>query len=79
MFCLYLLTGSPARTAIATLNIIVLDINEEPPIFLDPEYSRTIPESTSSGFTLVTVEAEDNDFGENGTVYYSLTDESQLK
>ena len=48
-------------------------------MFLDPEYSRTIPESTSIGFTMVTVEAEDNDFEENGTVYYSLSDESQLK
>ena len=66
--------GSPALTDTSTISITVLDRNDNPPAFLADSYSKTISENNAVNVSLVTVAAEDPDFGENGKVYYSLND-----
>ena len=66
-------TGTPARTAIATIDVTVLDINESPPSFGANSYSASISENSGAGVSLVQVSATDPDLGNNGTVTFSIT------
>ena len=44
-----------------TIQITVLDINDNYPMFTDQYYNRSINETTSVGSTILTVTAPDND------------------
>ncbi|XP_050430558.1 cadherin-87A [Adelges cooleyi] len=55
----------------ANINITVLDINQNQPVFVHPSNSTlSIPENVNVGTLVLTVCAEDKDFGENGRVTY---------
>ena len=62
-----------------TLNIIVRDLNDFPPEFIDAEtYSLELPENETASTTvpILTVRARDLDDGENGKFYFMLGDTS---
>ena len=63
-----------------TLEIYVLDTNDEDPVFEPVEYNANQPlaEDTQLGTIVATVTAEDKDLGENGTVYYYLQEPFQF-
>ena len=56
----------------ADLFITVLDVNEFPPVFSEPNYQASIPENTVVGDTVIYVSATDSDAVEN-IVVYSIT------
>ena len=60
--------GSPARTATATIQIIVLDRNDNEPVFARPLYEFFIPEDSPVGYKLGNVNVSDADSGSNGVV-----------
>ncbi|XP_011407489.2 PREDICTED: protocadherin Fat 4-like [Amphimedon queenslandica] len=69
--------GSPPRTDAVAITVDILDINELPPLFSVGSYSYNINENLSP-MTLLTVSANDDDEGPNGTVRYSLSNDTYL-
>ncbi|XP_058705076.1 protocadherin gamma-A11-like isoform X6 [Poecile atricapillus] len=64
--------GDPARTGTARIRVIVLDANDNAPVFSQAEYTVRVPEDVPVGSVLVTVTATDADEGLYGQVKYSL-------
>ncbi|XP_058646272.1 protocadherin beta-16-like isoform X11 [Onychostoma macrolepis] len=67
--------GSPARHANKTLNVKISDVNDNPPIFEFEEYKTFVSENNSPGLTILTVKANDADWGPNAQLSYFLKDE----
>ena len=57
--------------------ILVGDVNDQPPIFSSDTYASIITENSYVGISVVTVNATDGDLGANGRVRYSLHREVQ--
>ncbi|NXP73608.1 PCDG7 protein, partial [Ramphastos sulfuratus] len=64
--------GEPARTGTARIRVVVLDANDNAPMFSPAEYTIRVPEDVPVGSALLTVTATDPDEGTNGHVKYSL-------
>uniref|UniRef100_F6SWZ2 Cadherin domain-containing protein n=1 Tax=Monodelphis domestica TaxID=13616 RepID=F6SWZ2_MONDO len=64
--------GDPIRSGTARVRVTVLDINDNPPVFSQSEYSVSVPENVPKGTLLLTVNASDPDEGVNGEVTYSI-------
>ncbi|KAM9064760.1 protocadherin gamma-A12 isoform X3 [Sarcophilus harrisii] len=64
--------GNPVRSGTARIRVAVLDINDNPPVFPQSEYSVSVPENVPKGTLLLTVNATDPDEGVNGEVTYSV-------
>ena len=65
--------GEPSDTA--TVNITVIDINDNDPVFGDTCKDLVLPENVGRDFSLVhTVTAFDRDQGDNGRLTYALLD-----
>ncbi|XP_055015195.1 protocadherin gamma-A6-like [Boleophthalmus pectinirostris] len=64
--------GSPPLSNRKTIQVKVSDVNDNPPKFDESEYSRTIPENNSPGFSIFTVRATDADWGQNARISYFL-------
>ncbi|NXF87835.1 PCDGE protein, partial [Eubucco bourcierii] len=63
--------GEPARTGTARIRVVVLDANDNAPVFSPAEYTVRVPEDVPVGSTLVTVTATDPDEALYGDVKYS--------
>lgn len=55
------------------LIVIVLDVNDNPPVFQKQDYAVTVPEDVAVGTELLRVFASSNDIGVNAEIYYSIT------
>ncbi|NWW70126.1 PCD23 protein, partial [Climacteris rufus] len=64
--------GSPAHSATQVLTIIVLDVNDETPVFLKQLYKTTVRENQDPGEFVVKVEAVDRDAGLNSLLRYEI-------
>uniref|UniRef100_A0A8C3EJS8 Uncharacterized protein n=1 Tax=Corvus moneduloides TaxID=1196302 RepID=A0A8C3EJS8_CORMO len=64
--------GDPARTGTARIRVVVLDANDNAPVFSQAEYTVRVPEDVPVGSVLVTVIATDADEGLYGQVKYSM-------
>uniref|UniRef100_A0A8V5GG25 Uncharacterized protein n=1 Tax=Melopsittacus undulatus TaxID=13146 RepID=A0A8V5GG25_MELUD len=64
--------GEPARTGTVRIRVVVLDANDNAPVFSQEEYTYTVrvPEDVPVGSVLVTLTASDADEGLNGHVKY---------
>ena len=60
------------NTSPLQIQIIVVDINDNPPVFPVGVYYITVYENTPVGQTVLTVAASDKDALPNATVTYSL-------
>ncbi|XP_008567689.1 PREDICTED: protocadherin beta-9 [Galeopterus variegatus] len=69
--------GSPPRSGTATIRIVVLDINDNPPQFAQALYETRTPENSPVGSLIVKVSAGDIDLGVNAEVSYSFFDASE--
>ena len=56
----------------ATIELTVLDMNDNHPTFSQSAYDILLPEDTNPGNPFTTVTAIDGDLGENGTITYSI-------
>lgn len=64
--------GTPPLRGTMTVNITILDVNDNPPVFAESVYSATIPENATVGTPVLKVSATDLDTGENGLIEYSI-------
>jgi hypothetical protein len=65
--------GSPSKNATVTVNVKVLDKNDNEPQFDKPSYSFDVSEDADEETVVGHVFAEDDDEGDNGKVVYSIT------
>ncbi|XP_076330075.1 protocadherin Fat 4-like [Tachypleus tridentatus] len=68
---------NPARQALAKVNVIVEDINDNIPVFEYDSYNITVVENLPPGFNVIQVFAHDRDMGDNAKFKYHLEDESR--
>uniref|UniRef100_A0A8C9QYQ0 Protocadherin 1 gamma 31 n=2 Tax=Scleropages formosus TaxID=113540 RepID=A0A8C9QYQ0_SCLFO len=66
--------GSPPLTSKKTIPIKILDVNDNPPSFLDSFYNVYLTENNAPGSILGEVSAVDPDLGENAKISYSILD-----
>ncbi|XP_066128863.1 protocadherin gamma-A3 isoform X13 [Saccopteryx bilineata] len=64
--------GDPVRSGNLCIQVIVLDANDNPPVFTQPEYRVSVQENLPVGSLLLTVNATDPDEGFNAQVSYML-------
>ncbi len=65
--------GTPPRSAVATIEVIIDDQNETPPEFESTHASFSVVENTAPGSVVGSVKARDRDSGENGRISYFIT------
>ncbi|KAM6148958.1 protocadherin alpha-9 isoform 4-T4 [Erethizon dorsatum] len=66
--------GSPSLWASATVSVEVADVNDNAPVFAQPEYTAFVKENNPPGSHIFTVCARDADAQENALVSYSLVE-----
>lgn len=66
--------GSPPRFGFLQVNVTVLDVNDNPPIFDHSDYTVSLNESASPGTHVLQVTATDCDTGDNARITYYLAD-----
>ncbi|XP_063133137.1 protocadherin alpha-4 isoform X19 [Rattus norvegicus] len=66
--------GSPSLQATATISVEVADVNDNAPLFAQPEYTVFVKENNPPGAHIFTVSAVDADAQENALVFYSLVE-----
>ncbi|KAF6082389.1 hypothetical protein HJG60_014644 [Phyllostomus discolor] len=64
--------GDPVHSGNLCIQVIVLDANDNPPVFTQPEYRVSVQENLPVGTRLLTVNATDPDEGFNAQVSYML-------
>ncbi|XP_036097480.1 protocadherin gamma-A2 isoform X5 [Molossus molossus] len=62
--------GDPVRSGTSRIRVTVLDVNDNAPVFTQPEYHVTVPENMPVGTRILTVTATDADEGYNAQVAY---------
>uniref|UniRef100_A0A3B4UIZ0 Cadherin domain-containing protein n=1 Tax=Seriola dumerili TaxID=41447 RepID=A0A3B4UIZ0_SERDU len=65
--------GTPQRSGTVNIEITVLDINDNPPVFNQSLYTATVTENAGIGTYITTVNASDADNGSNGLVTYTFS------
>ncbi|KAI9525461.1 hypothetical protein NQZ68_006008 [Dissostichus eleginoides] len=66
--------GDPALSSTATVTVLVEDVNDNEPVFLQQLYNVSIPEHSDVGSCFLQVVATDADSPEFGSLLYSLSD-----
>ncbi|XP_035916489.1 cadherin-related tumor suppressor [Anopheles stephensi] len=66
--------GEPARYGYLRVNVTILDVNDNPPIFDHSDYIVSLNESVLPGTPVLQVMASDSDLGDNSKITYYLAD-----
>ncbi|KAH8409560.1 hypothetical protein KR222_008523 [Zaprionus bogoriensis] len=66
--------GSPPRQGFLQVNVTILDVNDNPPIFDHSDYSVILNETVTPGTPVLQVMASDNDLGDNSKLTYYLSE-----
>ncbi|NXO12004.1 PCDBE protein, partial [Oriolus oriolus] len=69
--------GTPPRSGTALIRVVVLDINDNIPVFTRSLYKVSIMENSSEDAIVVVVSASDLDSGTNGEIAYSIVQNSE--
>ncbi|KAK3929465.1 Cadherin-related tumor suppressor [Frankliniella fusca] len=64
--------GLDARSATASLTVMLTDINDNPPVFNQTTYQASIPENSRPGTSVFTARASDADSPRNAVIHYSI-------
>ncbi|XP_064810533.1 protocadherin alpha-7-like isoform X4 [Oncorhynchus masou masou] len=64
--------GNPPKSGLLNITVIVLDTNDNRPVFNQDIYSASLKENSPIGTIVTTVNASDADAGVNGAIEYSL-------
>lgn len=65
--------GSPPLSSVTQVNVTLLDVNDNSPLFYPVQYFAHIKENEPAGSYVTMVSASDPDLGLNGTVRYSIS------
>ncbi|XP_046907548.1 protocadherin beta-15 [Hypomesus transpacificus] len=68
--------GSPSLSSRKLVHIVIRDINDNPPMFTQKEYSAQVWENQPRGTFLTRVIAEDLDAGYNSKLLYTLSEDT---
>ncbi|XP_041442043.1 protocadherin gamma-B5 isoform X19 [Xenopus laevis] len=68
--------GSPPLSTIKTIRLLILDVNDNPPVFVQTKYVVYIPENNPTGSSLFQVQASDPDLDENAKVILSIVNKN---
>ncbi|XP_028271987.1 protocadherin gamma-A4-like isoform X37 [Parambassis ranga] len=74
--------GSPQRSGTVVIHVIVLDANDNSPVFTEAVYTATLAENVPLTTSVIRVSASDADEGVNGEITYEfsrLSDKSQKR
>ncbi|KAF1629369.1 Protocadherin beta-14, partial [Eudyptes filholi] len=69
--------GSPPRSGTALIRVVVLDTNDNIPVFTRSLYKVRVLENSAEGAPVVVVSATDLDSGTNGEIAYSIVQNSE--
>ncbi|XP_043845411.1 protocadherin beta-2-like [Dromiciops gliroides] len=69
--------GAIPRSGTVQIRILVVDINDNAPVFTQSQYEVQIPENSSIGSLVVTVSATDLDAGNNADISYTFLHASE--
>ncbi|XP_012431012.3 protocadherin beta-16-like [Taeniopygia guttata] len=69
--------GNPPRSGTALIRVIVLDLNDNIPVFTQSLYKVSVMENSSEDTIVVVVSASDLDAGTNGEIVYSIFQNSE--
>ncbi|TRZ09525.1 hypothetical protein HGM15179_017576 [Zosterops borbonicus] len=69
--------GTPPRSGTALIRVVVLDVNDNIPVFTQTLYKVSVMENNSQDTLVVTVSASDLDAGTNGEIVYSIIQNSE--
>lgn len=61
-----------ARSATASLTVMLTDVNDNPPVFNQTTYEASIPENAPPGTAVFTAQARDADSPKNAIIHYSI-------
>ncbi|XP_072924054.1 uncharacterized protein [Hemitrygon akajei] len=70
--------GVPPLSSIATVNVIILDQNDNAPVIVSPSEHvgssavETLPQSAAQGYLVTKILATDADSGQNGRLFYQM-------
>ncbi|XP_069027597.1 protocadherin alpha-3-like [Embiotoca jacksoni] len=70
--------GKPPKTETLQINVNVLDVNDNAPVFSKSLYKIQVVENANIGTKLLTLSATDLDDGVNGQIVYSFTERGRL-
>ncbi|KAK3100154.1 hypothetical protein FSP39_015442 [Pinctada imbricata] len=65
-------SGTPPLHATKSFTVFVTDVNDNAPYFTQNVYSASLQEQAPAGNSVIKVTANDDDFGENARVSYSI-------
>ncbi|KAF6716274.1 Protocadherin-16 [Oryzias melastigma] len=68
--------GRPPLSSTAKVDIVVQDVNDNPPVFSRNFYNVSVKENTPAGTCFLEVSATDEDRGSFGAITYALTSKS---
>ena len=68
--------GNPSLSSIVVVQIVVLDQNDNAPVFAKDPYNCEIDENSAANSRVCLVSATDKDDGQNSEVTYELVDQS---
>ncbi|KAG8226847.1 hypothetical protein J437_LFUL004088 [Ladona fulva] len=66
--------GTPMKLGFLLVNVTILDVNDNPPIFDHSDYIVSLNESVLPGTPVLQVMATDSDAGDNAKITYYLSD-----
>ncbi|XP_075959834.1 protocadherin alpha-2-like [Anarhichas minor] len=70
--------GKPPKTGTLQIQVNVLDVNDNSPMFSKSLYKVQVAENANTGTTLLALSATDLDDGVNGQIVYSFTETGRL-
>ena len=64
--------GTPPLTETVSVNVTIEDINDNPPVFSDSNFTVTVAENLPVGTRFLNVTASDSDIGDNALLAWSI-------
>lgn len=65
--------GDPPLSSVMKLTVNILDENDNSPIFEPRQYTSSVPENVTIGYTVIQLFATDKDAGPNAAIRYTIT------
>ncbi|NP_001018640.2 protocadherin 1 gamma 1 precursor [Danio rerio] len=64
--------GNPPNSGTVVIEVVVIDMNDNAPLFLQPLYNARLSENSALGTSVIKITATDEDEGANGEIKYYI-------